>query len=59
MLNDLIVKRQCLSRLLTINYYGGNDNYIKTRMKFFWDKIKQIFKLKKCQKKMNHVSLCH
>ena len=39
--------------------YAGNDNYIKTRMKFFWDKIKQIFKVKKCQKKMHHISLCH
>ena len=38
--------------------YDDNDEHIKTKIKIYGDQI-QIFKAKKCQKKMHYTSFCH
>ena len=39
--------------------YGDNDKHIKAKVKSYQDKEIQIFKAKKCQKKMHGISVCH
>ena len=53
-----------VSNLINIKFdsepvYGDNDQYIKTKIKLYEDKIKQIFKAKKFQSKMHHISAYH
>ena len=38
---------------------GDNDKYINTKIKIYRDKVKLIFKVKKCQKKMHHTNVYH
>ena len=38
--------------------YGDNDKYIKTKIKTYGDKVNNIFKAKKYQKKMHHINAC-
>ena len=52
-----------ISNLMNIKFdsqpvYCDNDKYMKTKIKLYGDKI-QIFKTKKCQKKMHHISAYH
>ena len=40
--------------------YGDNDRYIKTKLKIYEDRERiQIFKTKKCLKKMPHITAYH
>ena len=60
MLNDLVVIRQCLPTLMFCNLmdikfdskpvYGGNDKYIKTKIKIYRDNINTNFQGKKVTK---------
>ena len=53
-----------ISNLMNIEFdsetiYDDNDKYIKTKIKSYGDKKIQIFKAKKYQKKMHHISAYH
>ena len=53
-----------VSNLLSIKcnsepVYSDNDKYIKAKIKLYADKINIIFKAKKYQKKMHHISVYH
>ena len=53
-----------VSKLLSIKFdsepaYGGNNKYIKTKIKLDRDKINTNFQGKKYQKKKHHISVCH
>ena len=60
MLNDLVVTRQCLPRLMSCNLmdikfdsksvHGENDKYIKTKIKIYRDNISTNFQGKKVTK---------
>ena len=39
--------------------YDDNDKYMKAKIKSYRDKENTIFKAKKYQKKMHHISVCH
>ena len=39
--------------------YGDNNKYTKTKTKLYGGKINKIFKAKKYQKKMHHISAYH
>ena len=39
--------------------YGDVDKYIKTKIKTYGNKVIQIFKVKKCLKKMLHINVYH
>ena len=39
--------------------YGDNDKYIKTKIKKYEDRVNTNFQIKKCPKKMPHISACH
>ena len=39
--------------------YSDNDKYIKTKIKMYEDRVNTSFKLKKCLRKMSHISAYH
>ena len=39
--------------------YGDNDKYIKTKIKMCEDRVNTNFKIKKCLKKISHISAYH
>ena len=53
-----------ISNLMNIEFdskpdYGDNDKYLKTKIKMYEDRVNKNFKVKRCLKKMPHISACH
>ena len=58
------IMREKVSILMNIEFdsepvYGDNDKYIKAKIKSYVIKSYFFFKVKKYQKKMHHISVCH